>query len=863
MRVWSFLVRMRRRLRSEQVLTEIHDEFEFHIEQRTADNIKRGLPPEEARRAADRAFGSRTQLMDAAYRVRESSWLETFAFDLRYALRRLWKVPAFSIPALVILVFGIGANTVLFSVLSAALLSRPPVPAPDEVVRVYAGRSVAFPRFTILANATSEEVELAAFAQRPFSIRLKEGYAERVVGEVVTPNYFAMLRVTPIEGRLWEPHGQTVNAVPVVLSETFARRLNPTTLARSDIWVNGQPGVVVGIVPASFTGSNPGFTAHAWVPIQSLSTLSARLHDDRDRWLSMIGRLRPQVSKGQLQAHLTGMSANLKLAPEDTLRVQAATGLAVAPDSRAPFVASLGALTAVMAVVLLVAGASVGNLLLARSMSARAETALRLALGASRLRVAQQILCETLLLSVVAGLFSIVLGMGLVAMTPTMVVQDYGFPVLEMRITTAAALFTMMVACVAGVLFGVLPARRLWTVDIRVHLRDLVGSTSRRSRASALLVVAQVAGSVLLLMTAGLFVYAVHSATSRTPEVARRVLVVPLALAEAGYSDARAGEFTTQASARLLAAPGVQSVSLAQFGLYSGSSNLRLIVPPSEPPLEVESNSVGPGYFRTLHLPLVAGREFGRTNTGSASSEVIVNAALAQRLRVSPIHAIGLPLRLGVDGPVARIVAVVANTENVRPGEGHRPFLYEPLPPGGSADVALHVEATTDGNAVAQTVRTILRQLDPNLPLYRLRTLEEQMRVALAPSKAASVIATALGAVALLLASAGVYGIVAFLIATRTREIGIRIALGASRAEIIRLVSRDAVRVTVVGIATGLLLALVGRRLLDPYVGSAAQGIFSIGTATAALVCGSIALAAWAPVRRSVSTDPVRSLRAE
>ena len=370
-----FLTRLRALFRGQRLRDEIRDEFEFHIEQRTLQNVRRGLSPEDARRSAERAFGRRTQLMEAAYDVRGGgAWLEAVAFDLRYAARRLWHQPGFTIPAVTILVFGIAANTVLFSVLSSALLSRPPVPAAENIVRVYSGRSVAFPTYLALADASRSELALAAYAQRPLSIRFGAGYAERVAGELVSDNYFEMLRVAPVEGRLWARQPPSEHSVPVVLSETLARRMSPTaSLAGSDVWINGEPGIVVGIVPATFTGSNPGFRASAWVPIQSLPALRSRLTDQGDRWLNMIGRLASGVSSGRAQARLTAISADQRAAREDAFRVQPATGLAVAPDSRAPFLASLAAVTAVMIVVLLVAASSVGGLLLARSMGARAR----------------------------------------------------------------------------------------------------------------------------------------------------------------------------------------------------------------------------------------------------------------------------------------------------------------------------------------------------------------------------------------------------------------------------------------------------------------------------------------------------------
>lgn len=859
------LVRLRALFRGRSVRNEIRDEFDFHIEQRTADNIRRGLAPEEARRAAERTFGRRTQLMEAAYDVRGAGgWPETVVFDLRHAVRRLRQRPGFTIPAVAILVFGIGANTALFTVLSAALLSPLPVPASAEIVRVYSGRSVAFPTYLSLAEAARGEVTLAAYAQRPLSIRFGDGDAERAAGEIVTDNYFDMLRVAPIAGRLWSEQSLADSALPVVLSETFARRLNaPGSPVGSQVWINGEPGIVVGIVPAAFTGSNPGFRASAWIPLQSLAAVKSRLSDRRDRWLNMIGRLAPGASAAQVHARLTAIFASQPPAREDALRVAPATGLAVSPDSRTPFLVSLGALTAVMIVVLLVATASVGGLLLARSMAARSETALRRALGASRIRIVQQTLCETLLLALLAGSLSVLLAMGIVPALAAIVPADYGFPALEMRVTVAAALFTMAVASVAGVLFGILPARRLWTADVREQLRDLAGSTPRRGRASTVLVMAQVAGAVMLLMTAGMFLSALYSAVSRTPAAAARVLVVPLALHENGYGDARASEFAREAAARLLADPAVQTVSLAQFGLYSGSSNVRLVVPEAQAPFEVESNGVGPGYFRTIHLPLVTGREFAMQDLEAATPLVIVNVALARRLRMSPEDAIGARVRLGADRPVARIVGVVRNADNVRPGDADRPFLYELLSSAGGADVALHVEAAADGQAVAPLVRSVLRQLDPNVPLYRTRTLDEQLRTALSPSKAAAALTLALGAVAVFLAAAGVYGITAFVIAARTREIGIRVALGADRAEILKLVSRDGVHVTLAGIAIGLLLALAAARLLDLYAGLAVGRTIPIACAAAAVVCGSVALATWAPLRRSLASNPVAALRAE
>jgi predicted permease len=800
--------------------------------------------------------------MEAAYdQPGRARWLDSVAFDLRHAIRRLWQLPGFTVPALLILVFGIAANTVLFSALNAALLSRMPVPDSADVVRVYAGRSVAFPTYLALANAAAGDVQLAAYAPRPLSIRFGDGYAERILGEMVTDNYLATLQVVPVAGQVWSGRGAAENVVPVVLSEHFARLHAASTSIGAEVWINGMPGTVVGIVPAAFTGSDPGFDARAWIPIQSLPALRARLNDVGDRWLKMIGRLAPGASITHVQARFAAALDDQPRAREDAIRVEPAIGLAVSPDSRIPFLASLGAVTAVMLVVLLVASASVGGLLLARQIATRAEMALRLALGASRGRIAQQILCETLLLALLSGLVSILLGMWIAPAVAMIVPPDSEIPVLEIRVTGLAVLFTMAVACAAGVLFGIVPARRSWTTDVRAQLRDLAGSTPKRGRASTVLVMVQVAGSVMLLMTAGMFLYALHSATSRASAVSDRVLVVPLALHENGYGDARASELVRQAAARILSDPGVQSVSLAQFGLYSGAANVRLVVPEAAPPFEVESNGVGPGYFRTIHLPVIAGREFVMNDLQSEAALVIVNVALTRRLGISPTESIGTAVRTGSDAPVARIVGVVQNAENVRPGEGDRPFLYELLPRG--ADVALHVESTSDGNAVAPLVRNVLKQLDPNLPLYRMRTLRDQMRVAMAPSKAAAAITTALGAIALFLAAVGVYGITAFLIAARRREIGIRVALGANRADIVKLVSRDGLQITVVGITIGFILAFAAARLLDAYVGLTISGIVPTGCATAVVAGASVALANWVPLRRSLATDPVQALRAE
>jgi predicted permease len=811
--------------------------------------------------------------------------MDTLLSDLRLAARSWRRRPGLAAAAVVTLAVALGANTALFSLVNAVLLRPlPGIAHADRLVNVHRKAAdgttflgLSYPDYRDLRDRTRALDGLAAFNGRGGSLGDGRGSPELVGLQLVSGNYFDLLGVTPRRGRLLgeaDDGAPGASPVAVISHALWQRRFggDPEVVGRS-IRLNGFPFTVVGVGPEGFQGHFIGFPFDVWVPL-AMAAQAAPGEDPTARdndWLELVGRLAPGRTLAQGQADLAAAMASLAREHPDRHRgagadVRRTTGI---DDSlRTGVVSFVAVLQAVAALVLVIACVNLAGVLLARAASRAREVALRLALGASRAALVRQLLAETVLLLVMGGAAGLTLAAWatdlLHAFQPRFVIPlrfDLG---LDARVLAFAAVMTG----VAGALFGLLPAWRASRLDLVTALRDgRGGEGGTPARARRALVVGQVALSMVLLVAAGLFVRTLQRARVTDPgfEV-DGVTTARLDLTLLARDEAHGRAFYDRLLERLRAAPGTRSASLAT------SLPLRSLAPPTtavhaetEPPLpegglNVLFTTVSPAYFDTLRIPVRAGRVFLDTDNPTSRPVAVVNQAMARRLWPGE-EAIGRRVRQGtVD---REVVGVVADTKTRRLTEEGQPQLYLPLAQGFDPRVRLLLRMDGDFALGAAAVRRETAALEKDLPVMELTPLREAIAFALFPQRMAGAISSALGALGLGLAMTGLYGLVAWSVSRRTREMGVRLALGATRRDLIGLVLRQGFGLALAGIALGALGAAAlaqGLRGLLPGVSPTDPVTF----AGIAVLITAVALAAsYGPARRAARVDPMVALREE
>ncbi len=816
--------------------------------------------------------------------------MHDFVQDLRFAFRQMARKPGLTLFAVLSLALGIGANSSIFSLVNAILFRELPAVRPEELVDVFSGRegeyqyaTWSYPDYVDARQWNKVFTEFAAIniTLATFDDGKK---TELLFGEQVTGNLFRMYGIEPTIGRGFRPEEDvTLGTHPVVVlghrcwTERF--EADPKIVGKA-IKLNGQFLTVIGVAPEIFKGSFPGLVSDFWVPMHvgaamaSLNSLTER----GSRSLFAKARLAPGITIEEAQSQMTALTGRLRKAypVEDeglTTTLVPTREVVLNPGIDGPIFGVAGLLMGIVGLVLLIACSNIANLLLVRASQRRREIAVRLALGASRGRLIRQLLTESVLLALMGGAAGLVIAVWtarlIVAFKPPLPIPINLDVPLDGRILA----FTLGVALLTGLICGLAPALQSTRPEVVTALKDEEVGLLRRHRKLGLrnlLVVAQVATSALLLVGAGLFLRSLGNAQSIDPGFGlRKGVTVQFAL-ELGsaYDETRGRAFYDGLLERVRTLPGVKSASMIEhlpLGLNVNISSIEIEGRPKPrkgEELSVDRSRARPGYFSTMGIPLVAGRDFAETDRPGMPQVAVVNQTAARQYWPGQ-DPLGKRLRFGEDGEWMTVVGVVRDGKYRTLGESPRPFLYPNSLQQYSSFMTL--VAATDGNekALEERIRRELDAIDPNLPIFDRATMSEHLSVMLFPARLGAGLLAVFGLLGLLLAGIGLYGVVAASVARRTREMGIRMSLGARRGDVLALVVREGMTLTLVGLAVGLGLALLATQVLQGF-------LYGIGTrdpltfAAVAAVLGSIALVAnLVPAERATRVEPVVALKTE
>jgi predicted permease len=821
-------------------------------------------------------------------------FLDALRQDVRHGLRVMRRSPGLTAATIVSLGVGIGANTTIFTLFDALLLRPLPVAEPGRVVAVYtsdfsgpAYGTSSFPDYLDFRQGTPALAGLTAYGPTPVALSA-DGPVERVLCELATDNYFDVVGLPLALGRGFRPGEDRPGAVArvaVLGHGLWQRRFgsDPSVLGRA-LTLNGQEYEVVGVAPPGFSGLTRGLGVDVWLPIGAKTLLQPASNDLAGRgsrsWFLM-GRLRPGASLAEAQGQLNAVAAGAFRDHRDYWRdvTGAARRVTVLPEGSArvhPSVAPAvlgftGLLQAVAVVVLLIACANLANLLLARATTRRREMGVRVALGAGPRRLVRQLLTESVMLAAAGGTAGLALAFWgtelLASLRPPLPVPV----VLDLRPDGRVLAFTAALSVLTGLLFGLAPALTAARSDVMGGLKDEAGTSGsgyRSSRLRSSLVVAQVAASVLLLVGSGLFVRSLRHARSLDPGFdTQGVALLSVDLELAGYGEERGREAWARILDRARHAPGVTSVALARdVPLGLGGGRRRVWVEgysePAGDDMEIGFNAVGAGFFTTLRVPLLRGHGFSEEHGRGAPAVAVVNEAFVRRFWPGQ-DALGRRLRMSHDGPPIEVVGVARDGKYFSLGEDPQPFLFVPLAQSYSGAATVLARTSGDAGAALERLRRELAALDPHLPVFDAKLMEQHLGFALLPARLAAWVLGLLGTVALLLATLGLYSVIAYAVAQRRREVGIRMALGARTSHVLAMVIGQGLRLTGIGMALGVAGAAILMRLVRTFLYGISPGDPATFAGVVAVLGGGALLACAVPALRATRVDPAVALRYE
>ena len=885
-RLRELLHRLRSFFRRAEQDRDLDTELSSHLEFATEENVQRGLSPDEARRQALVNFGGAPQAKENHREARGLPFLETLLQDLRFALRMLHRSPGFSLLAIFCLTLGIGANAAVFSWMEGLLFRPYPLVANQERLVALTGTTQAdrtglsWPDFLDLQRNC--KLFDAFFVSKITGTTLSLGdRAQVVTGSIVSSNYFPALGIHPILGRTFEAEedvGHSAHPVTVISYQLWKDYFggDPQIIGKTQR-MDGIIHTIIGVAPEGFYGTFVGWAMKFWVPASMEDTFEAggyKLEDRGERWIEAYGRLKPGVTLEQAQQEVSALAKRLEMDFPETNRGR---GVKLWPLWQTPFnnagnlLPTLETMLVVVVFVLLIACANVGNLLLVRSFARRHEITVRVAVGAGRRRLLQQLLIEGLVLSALAAIGGLLIARWcshlLVLLLPVRNGNAMHLPgEMDWRVMALSA----AVCLVATLLFTLVPAIQTSKIDLAGTLRSEMAGVARGHKKSLVrsgLVVVQVSLCFMLLVEAGLLLQSLQKIRSDSPGFSTGgVLVTAVNLAASGYDVQRAKSFHDELIDRVQALPGVESAALARMTPlgYGTFSSAPIVMdgyqpPPDEQP-SVDYNQVGPGYFATIGIPLVSGREFTRSDNETGAPVAIVNETMAGRYWTGKNP---LGERLQAKGKWMQIVGVAKTSKYYSMRELPKPFFYVPLRQNFSVGAALTIRTKLRPEIMAAALSRALKAIDANLGLYELISLQEQLDRSTSAQKVAVTLTGTLGGLALVLASIGLYGVMSYSVSQSTRELGLRMALGARTSELFRLVISRGLVLTFGGIFLGAALAAGLTRLLGYLLYKVSpRDPLAFGYAFLVLTIVSL-VASFLPAWRATRVDPIVALRYE
>ncbi|MFY9746013.1 MAG: ABC transporter permease [Acidobacteriaceae bacterium] len=885
---WLYTLRLRwlSLFRREQIDQEIDDELRDHVEQQIAASLAAGMSPEQAHTQALRAIGGITQVKEQCAEAHRFNATENFAQDLRFGFRQLLRNPGFSALAIFCLILGIGANASVFSWLEGILFRPYPAVVHQERLVALAGTSrgetgpteISWPDFQALRQNCTQCDSL--FVSKITSSTLNIGArAEATIGSIVSANYFEAIGVRPALGRAFEAGDDTgSNAHPVVVisDQLWHRRFHadPNIIGKVQR-LNDVPHTIIGVAPPGFYGTFVGWAMQFWVPAsmeETFETGGYKLEDHSARWAEAYVRLKPGVTRAQAQQEVSAVAARLAADYPATNRGRS---LRLWPLWQTPFnnagtlLPTLEIMIVVVAFVLLIACANVANLLLVRSLGRRHEMALRLAIGASRVRLLRQLLTEALLLAVIGAAGGLLVALlcrhALVLLLPT---RSGIAMFLPGQVDWRVMLVNGAICLLVTLIVGLVPALQARDIEIAGALRSespsVVGTRGKAWMRSGM-VILQVCLSFILLVGAALLLESLHRIRTTSPGFSTTSVVqTGASLVAAGYDAPRARDFQDNLIDRVRDLPGVDSAAFARLSPlgYGSYSSTPIAVDGYDVPLEdqptVEYNQVSPGYFATLGIPLISGREFTRNDKENAPLVAIVNRTMATRFwhGQDPIGR-----RVKIKAGWARVVAVAADSKVESMREDPTPFFYVPLRQDFVLAPIFYLRTTQPLPAVAAALLEQVHALDANVGLYELITLQQQVDRSTSPQLVAVTLVALLSSLAVILAAVGLYGVISWSVAQSTRELGLRMALGAGAPRLLRMVIARGLRLTAAGILLGAAGGFALTRLLGNILFNVSPHDFT-AFASALLTMTIIAIAACLlPAWRATRVDPTQVLR--
>ncbi len=905
-------VRFRTLFRRAVVTQEIDQELQFHLEQQMEKYLRAGLTREEARRRLRMEFGGLTQIREDCQEARGVTLVEHIGQDVRYAMRMFGRTPGFTTVVVLTLALGIGANTAVFSLINAALLKMLPVKDPEQLVQLSKiqplygqNNGFSYPEFERFQRETQIFSGLFAFSSvGGVNVEVK-GPGEIANGQVVSGNYFSTLGVSAILGRTISPADDQLavgNSVAVISYKYWRERLaGDPAVVGTKIVVNNYPFTIIGVTPPEFFGLQPGRPVDVSVPLKMIAPLRPEFAMtgtpyDVLTWptrsvFAIMGRLQPGVTastaagrmeplfRSAMNDEATGLGGTVLDSPRERenrrqARLQLTAGGRGLADLRERFSKPLWILMAAVGLLLLIACANVATLLLARAQFRQHEMAARLVLGARRLRLMQQLITESVVLALAGGVLGIALAFWASGSLMALM-KHMGTPiVLSVRPDLRVLGFTLAVSVLTAILFGLIPAWRLVRTDMGLSPNmHGAGKNAGRSHTTKALIALQVAASLVLMVGAGLLVRSLQNLKSFYPGFRTdHVLLFDVNGRLLGYTAAQTNALYRRLVGQIDALPGIRRTSFSMDTPFSGglgeaTPTIEGYQPASgSTPLIVGLNALGPHYFEALETPVLLGRDFSSEDGARAPKVVIINKRMVHDVfgDKNPIgRRLSIP-NFAADKSWYSIVGVVADARSEDLRDAVRPMVYVPteqtLLPAG---VTFEVRTARDASAEVPAVLHAVAQVDGRLSLSGMKTLNDQMEDSLVQERLVASLAGLFGILAVLLASVGLYGVMAYTVSRKTNEIGIRMALGSGRMQIAGMILREALLMVLAGLALGIPAAMAAAHLmrsqlygLGPY--DPMTLLFAAGVMTGVAV-----LACYPPAARAMRIDPMAALRYE